>query len=240
MTAARRLDLLAAAAFAVGVALSSCAQPLWRSVDPRTAVWDAVRAGKFEPLDPWGRTFRHLPGTSGPLSHDRWPVGVDGAYSVGPDGIDDRGTGDDVLLRPGGSYDATAEHVRPDFFRRIRGLCVAGCAMVGLGYLLARAPRSPSRALDVGLALAAAATWFFTAGGAMVFFALVLRLDGRHFVDQGAFRRLRGVDDRRRLLRRGVARPVGEPGARARARTHDLNPLAPLRHTVQLEASGMR
>jgi hypothetical protein len=44
-----------------------------------------------EPVDAWGRTLVYR--CPGPVHHQGWDL-----YSFGPDGIDDRGEGDDILV----------------------------------------------------------------------------------------------------------------------------------------------
>lgn len=63
-------------------------KPLWHALDPRVAVTDRLQARSLDGVtpDPWGRA---------PI---RGIVAADHVwYSAGPDGVDDRGEGDDVV-----------------------------------------------------------------------------------------------------------------------------------------------
>ena len=67
-------------------------RPVLEALDPGVAVSRAFYASRISPLDPWGREFAFA-------DHPQYPLtGL--IYSLGPDGRDDHGRGDDVPVLP--------------------------------------------------------------------------------------------------------------------------------------------
>jgi hypothetical protein len=103
--------------------------PLCLALDPRLRA--SLRYQADAPDDPWGRP---------------WVVDVDGVRSAGPDGVDERGRGDDVALLPPGDP-------------RLRLAAAGGEAAFGLAVVLAilwelgRAAAGWARAPRGGVAL---------------------------------------------------------------------------------------
>lgn len=190
MTAARRLDLIAVVALALGLVLVVGSPAIWRAIDPWPAAWACVVSTELgeTALDPWGRPFRHLPGAAGePIVSDPRgrTTGVEGAYSIGSDGIDEQGKGDDVVLL---STSPRIGELVGIYFLWIRLFCGVGLMLTLVGYLLARAPRAPWRVLDLTLGIAAALAWFLATLWLLGVMCLVTGRSGRSLFEDAAYR----------------------------------------------------
>lgn len=143
--------------------LAAVVRPVWTAADPETAVdvalaertgqehyyWHKAYEREGLPVDPWGREFRETYRTYGERT-----VG-DTFYSVGPNGLDENGSGDDFSY-PGVRTPHSPVTVGFTWAREI----LAGGAVVLLGWwfgiALLAAPRSKTLTVEFARALALA------------------------------------------------------------------------------------
>ncbi|RMG17643.1 MAG: hypothetical protein D6731_03695 [Planctomycetota bacterium] len=142
-----RADRFVYALVAGCFALALFAPPAWDRLDPRLPLTQAYREGAA--LDPWGR-----PWVERPYDVARGEGGE--VYSLGPDGRDEGGRGDDVVLWVGGRgvfVLAVRAH--------LRGALLACAVLLAAGHELLRLSRrrlSEPRAEELSVELRRAAT----------------------------------------------------------------------------------
>lgn len=148
-------ELLALVAVLVGVL--AFGNGIWRTVSPRVWLSSVCYVNKYnswrsDVVDPWGREVRLL----------QWPTPV---YSVGADGRDDQGAGDDIVVYP-------LRHPTMVFYWGLRGVTCSVLGAVFVARLLWITPvASPIGHEVLRSALIALCPTLIVLGGALATFA---------------------------------------------------------------------